>query len=235
MIYADRKLAAVSGLSAAYLMGVDLLPLGEPPVTITVPRELRLAAGGRRLVVVRSELTPDEISDDRFAVTNPLRTGFDLARQLAFREAVVAVDAMLYRRMFTVADLRAFALAANRCHGIRRIPNVLAATDPQSGSPMETVLRLTLVAAGLPRPEAQVNVYSRDGRLLGRVDLAYRAAKVALEYEGDGHRDRGTFRRDIWRYNAMREAGWTVIRVTADDLRDPDTMLRQVRAALGAI
>jgi len=38
VIYAgghDR--ATISGRSAAYLMGVDLLPLGDPPVILTVP------------------------------------------------------------------------------------------------------------------------------------------------------------------------------------------------------
>ena len=80
-----------------------------------------------------------------------------------------------------------------------------------------------------------MDIYSADGIFLGRVDFAYRRARVALEYEGDHHRDRSTFRRDIQRYNAMREADWTIIRVTAADLKNPQALLRQIRHALGKI
>ncbi len=97
---------------------------------------------------------------------------------------------------------------------------------------METVLRLILIDGGLPRPEAQVEIYSESGVFIGRVDLAYRRARVALEYEGDHHRERVNFRRDITRVNAMREANWTVVRVTADDVRHPERLIRQVRKLL---
>ncbi len=60
-IYAQSYLnVAVSGLSAAYLMGVDLLPLvPEPPVTITAPRTdpLGLGSDGRIVRAVRDHLT----------------------------------------------------------------------------------------------------------------------------------------------------------------------------------
>jgi very-short-patch-repair endonuclease len=55
----------------------------------------------------------------------------------------------------------------------------------------------------------------------------------ALEYEGDHHRERGQFRRDIARVNALRQAGWLVLRFTADDvLRDPDRVVVLVAAAI---
>jgi hypothetical protein len=236
LLYVACREAALACRSAAYMMGVDLLVPEELPVTVTVPPSVRpgiVRASSDRLVAIRSTLASGDVLDTRLPVTAPLRTAFDLARLSPFREAVIAVDAMAGRGLITRDDLRDYALGAPRCHGVRRIGPVIAAMEPLSGSPMETVLRLAVVAAGLPRPEAQVEVYAADGTFLGRVDLAYRERRVALEYEGDHHRDVATFRRDIRRYNAMQEAGWIVIRVTAGDIHRPEAFLRQLRAALG--
>jgi hypothetical protein len=237
LIYAGTgEGAAISGLSAVYLMGIDLLPLGDPPVTMTVRRARRLGtqSTATRLVIIRSDLDDHDITDDRLPSTSPLRSGFDLARLLPFTDAVVAIDAMTHRRIITVDQLRKYVLGAPRVRGVRNIPVVLSAAEPLAASPMETRLRLTIVAGRLPRPEAQIDVWSAAGVFLGRVDLGYRAARIGIEYEGDHHRDRTAFRRDIRRYNAMREAGWTIIRVTADDLRNPEEFLRQIRQALAA-
>jgi hypothetical protein len=237
LIYAGTQPGvAISGLSAAHLMGLDLLPSGDPPVTMTVPRTRRLGTESTegRLVIIRTGLDQADITDDRLPSTGPLRTGFDLARLLAFPDAVVAIDAMSYRKVITIAQLRSYALGAPRLRGVANIPGVLAAAEPLAASPMETRLRLTIVAGRLPRPAAQVEIWSANGAFVGRVDLGYPAARIGIEYEGDHHRDRDTFRHDIRRYNAMREAGWTIIRVTADDLREPEGLLRQIRQALAA-
>jgi very-short-patch-repair endonuclease len=57
--------------------------------------------------------------------------------------------------------------------------------------------------------------------------------RIALEYEGDHHREKAQFRRDIARVNALRRAGWLVLRFTADDvLRRPHTVVEHVAAAI---
>ena len=73
-------------------------------------------------------------------------------------------------------------------------------------------------------------------RFLGEVDLLYRAQKVVIEYEGDYHRtDKAKWRSDVVRYERMQDAGYRVIRVTADDLEDrPAETVARVRAALAA-
>lgn len=99
---------------------------------------------------------------------------------------------------------------------------------------MESRLRLDIVLAGLPEPVPQYEVFDSIGRLIGRLDLAYPDLKVALEYDGDHHRERDQFRRDAVRLNHLRLLGWTVLRFTADDLlRNRSRMLAQIRAVLG--
>ncbi|MFG2009700.1 endonuclease domain-containing protein [Micromonospora sp. NPDC048868] len=65
------------------------------------------------------------------------------------------------------------------------------------------------------------------------VDLAYPRWRIAIEYEGDHHRERAHFQRDVARLNALRAAGWLVLRFTADDvLRHPARIVRLVTDAI---
>lgn len=225
---------AISGRSAAYLLGADVLPL-DAPVEVSVPRTATLRAHPG-LVVHRAVLPASDLTRrSGLPLTTPLRTAFDLARQSDLVAAVVAVDALLYRRVVTPEQLANFALSRARWPGVRRLPPVLSLAAPDVESPMETRTRLVLVLAGLPRPVVQFDVCDAAGRFVARVDLAYPRIKLAIEYDGDHHRERLTFQRDVARLNALRLCGWTVLRFTADDvLRHPSRVVAQVRMALSA-
>jgi hypothetical protein len=95
-------------------------------------------------------------------------------------------------------------------------------------------LRLCLVLAGLPEPAC--NVVLGDAEFpIGRVDLAYLHWKVIIEYEGDQHRtDARQWNIDINRQEQFTAAGWTVIRVTAEAMRRPRSVVRRVLGALRA-
>ena len=97
---------------------------------------------------------------------------------------------------------------------------------------METRLRMLLVLARLPRPEAQVAI--RDGnRFLGRPDLYYRSHRLGLEYDGGIHKDKLV--EDNRRQNLLLEAGVRLLRFTAADIYGtPDLVVAQVRRALVA-
>jgi very-short-patch-repair endonuclease len=72
-----------------------------------------------------------------------------------------------------------------------------------------------------------------DGVLLGRIDLAYPELKVAIEYEGDGHRtDREQWRKDIQRQRHLESEGWIVIRLTQADLDTAELMIASIRRAI---
>jgi very-short-patch-repair endonuclease len=228
---AGPGVVAISGVSAAALYGVE--PFPDTPVELTVPRARQVR--GARLVVVRSELRPSDLATcGRMSTTSPERTVFDLARRLPRDDAVATIDALLHRGATSVAACLVYAQGHRDLAGCRSVAPVLAITDPRSESPMESRLRLTLVDGGLPRPESQVEVRDERGRLVARLDLAYRERRIGIEYEGDHHRDPWNFRRDIARINALQALGWTIIRVTADDIRNPARLFAHLRRLLGS-
>ena len=150
--------------------------------------------------------------------------------------ALVAIDALTHRGLVKLDALHTLAAERAAWPGTPLLNEVLLLAEPLSESPMETRLRLLLVDAGLPLFTAQHEVRDAHGRLIGRVDLALPELRLAIEYEGDHHRERHQFRRDVARLNALRAAGWTVLRFTADDvLRHPDRLIREVAAAIRAL
>ncbi|ROO51727.1 uncharacterized protein DUF559 [Micromonospora sp. Llam0] len=246
---------AISGLSAAYLWGVDLLPR-RSPVHVTLPRSARFGAHPR-LAVSRRSLDPTDItvSFGGIALTTEVCTAFDLGRLLPRADALAALDAMLHRRLLSAEALTGYLDTNAGGRGIAQLRELVTLVEPLAESPMESRLRLLLHDAGLPRPTVQYEVrrpaqqamsqqaMSRrqaqaadgagQGRFIARVDLAYPQWRIAIEYEGDHHRERTTFRRDVGRYNALRAAGWLVLRFTADDvLRQSGQLTRMVRQAI---
>jgi very-short-patch-repair endonuclease len=216
----------ISGRSAAFLYGADVLPF-DPPVEVSVPIARRISRHPK-LVITRTRFDRGDIRTfGSIPVTTPVRTAFDLARRER-TEAVVGLDALLRRSATHLDQVRAHLKTKPGWPGVKNAITALALANPLAESPMETRLRLILVDAGLPCPAVQ----HRVGRY--RLDLAYPKLKVAIEYDGDHHRDRVTFRRDVARLNALRAAGWTVLRFTADDvLRNPTRIIAQVTAVLG--
>lgn len=114
-----------------------------------------------------------------------------------------------------------------------RLERAIALIRPGVRSAKETELRLLLLSGGLPEPEVNGRIVDEHGNFVAESDLVYRQAKVLLEYEGDGHRERRRFRKDIRRYDRLQDLGWRVIRVTQEDLNQPADLLARARRALG--
>jgi hypothetical protein len=164
-------------------------------------------------------------------VTTAEATTVRLAGLLPEDEAVVAVDQMLATRAARLEDVRALA-ATVRGRGGARARRACALADGLAGSPQETRLRLLMRHGGLPFPIAQYRVLDPDGVFVARVDFAWPELRIALEYDGEWHAEPGQFGKDRRRLNRLREAGWTVVFVTAADLRDRDRLLARIAAAL---
>jgi hypothetical protein len=98
-------------------------------------------------------------------------------------------------------------------------------------SPMESRLRMVLVLGDVPRPQVQVELHYAGGRFLGRPDLLYPRARLAIEYDGDNQRERLVT--DNRRQNRLQRAGYTLLHYTAPDVYDrAGTIVQDVRAQL---
>ncbi|OLT45543.1 hypothetical protein [Cellulosimicrobium sp. CUA-896] len=169
-------------------------------------------------------------------VTSLERTIVDCARSLPPVAGLVVADSGL--RAGADRDRIAVVLeAAAGGRGVRRARQVLTEADGRSESPGESVVRWVVVDAGLPRPEPNVTVPTWRGAY--RLDLAWTAHRVAVEFDGAIKYSGGEYgdpqRRllaEKARHDALVEAGWLVLRVTWDDLTDPDVVARRVRSAL---
>src|SRR5215472_18073560 len=114
-------------------------------------------------------------------------------------------------------------------HGALR--QVIELAEPASESAMETRLRMLLVLAGLPRPEAQVPLHDERGRFVGRPDLYYPEHRLGLEYDGATHRT--SLAQDNRRQNRLQDAGYRLLRFTAADInRTPDGVVALVTRQL---
>lgn len=148
-----------------------------------------------------------------------MRTLNDLARRLPLTEAVAIADSALNKDLVALAAL---------------CPRLRKHCEAASESVMESQLRMLLVLAGLPRPQAQAGLHDAHGRPIGRADLFYPEARLVIEYDGVNHRDRLVD--DDRRQNAIIGAGYSILRFTAPDLLGaPQRVASEVRAALGPV
>lgn len=135
------------------------------------------------------------------------------------------------RPLTTRAELGA-VMSAGRRTGIQHLRDAFELIREDSWSPRESKVRCHLVVAGLPEPRLNHDVYDSAGRFIACVDLAYPAEKIAIEYQSLLHSDR--YAEDVERLAALRDAGWTVIEVSAALFARPTEMVDRVRRALGA-
>lgn len=173
---------------------------------------------------------------DGFRVASPVEAWCQLATCLTVAQLVVAGDALVQHGVPHALEAHALMVAAaddraRPASGRLRRATPLVRLGSRSAG--ESALRVLLLQAGLPEPEVNGRITDARGRFVAACDLVYRAARLVIEYEGDGHRDKKTFRDDIHRYERLQDLGWRVVRVTADDIRlRPAETIERVRRLL---
>jgi hypothetical protein len=160
------------------------------------------------------ETWSDRCADDEIevirgiAVTAPARTALDIACRYPLDPAVAAIDALARATKLKVADVELLAERHRGRRGIRAAMEALDLVDAGAESPQETRVRLLLIRAGFPRPEAQIPVYDEYGQLVGELDMGWRDVMVGVDYECEHHRKtRRQLDRDIRRHDAVTELG----------------------------
>lgn len=220
-----------SGRTAAHLYGLDLAATN--PVEVTAPPGVAVRPRPDLLIRGAALTRGDVTTRGQLRVTSPVRTCFDLARSLDLVEAVVSIDAALQRGLVSLGELREYVARMGRARRVPAVRRVLELVEPNAESPMESRLRLVLVLGGLPRPAVQLDVLDAAGRFLGRPDLLYPDARLAIEYDGATHQD--NLGADLRRQNRLQNAGYLLLRYTAADVyQRPETIIDQVRGQLAA-
>lgn len=225
--------AFVCGLTAAWLYGIDVQDRRGDLVWVGFPSRSRRRQRAGCLVREITVADSDLVELESVRLTTPVRTAFDCIRWLSLVEGVVVGDALSHQDLISRDGLAAYTADHRPLRFVRRVDRAVGLIEPASESPMETRLRLLIIESGLARPVAQHVVHDSFGRFVARLDLAYPAKLLAIEYDGSFHWDQR--RADDRRRDALRALGWTVLVVSSEDYyRAPDAVIAKIRRALFA-
>ncbi|WP_068150974.1 hypothetical protein [Rhodococcoides corynebacterioides] len=228
--------AASSGLvlshqSAALAWGFDLWRGAPEIVHLTADRP----TGGRvdRMRHVHAHLLDAVDVTERLGlpITTAARTIADLACALPFDEAVCVGDSALRSQLATPELLAAALARCGRRRGTAKARRVLSFLDSRSESVGESRSRVYFDRFDVPAPDLQVEIVV-DGKTY-RVDFLWDG--VVGEFDGlskyAGDQGGDAVVREKLREDALRAAGYVVIRWTWADLAD-GRLARRVLAAL---
>lgn len=165
------------------------------------------------------------------------RTAADLARCAFYDRSVSVLDAALHLGA-SAEEIRRVLRSQRRWHGVPVARRALAFADGRSESVGESISRVQIVQCGLPMPELQYAVFSPSGRWLARSDFAWPAFRVIGEFDGR-IKYRGTSEAvadvvmaEKAREQAIRDARWTVVRWSWQDLQGQGDFVARLRRAL---
>ena len=242
--YHQRCLAAVldagppcvvSGLAAARLWGLpgfntELVEVSKPGrgshrcFPLSVVHHPRFLPAHHRTVV------------GDVPVTTVARSVFDLAGCVHPQRAERALDNALSSQLVSLEVLRRVTiecLARGRKGSalMRRLLNERHAGYIPPASGLEARFLATLVEAGEELPERQVDLGGESWA--GRVDFVYWGDRLVLEIDSRRHHTSKLDREsDARRDEALRAAGFRVLRITEDELvHRSELVLQRVRAA----
>ncbi|TDZ42713.1 hypothetical protein CCUG63695_02689 [Mycobacteroides franklinii] len=223
---ATGRKGAIAGLAASALHGAGWVDHDVPIELVGVTS--RPQDG---LITRNERIDADEITRiSGLPVTNRVRTAFDLGRYQPRARALGCLDALMRNQVFACDAVNVLADRYPKVRGVRQLRELLPLIDAGAQSPRESLIRLQLHDAGLPRAQTQVPVL--DGYTpVAFLDTGWPRYRVAVEYDGDHHRkDRRQYVRDLARLRMLEERGWIVIRVIAEE--SPDAWIARVAAAL---
>ena len=224
----ERSVA--SHRSAAVLDDLPVLTLPPRPC-LTMPAGTPGTVTGAHLH--RAALRPQDVADHgAIARTSTARTVVDIARECGAEEALVVADAAVRRGLVTPARLTVVVDTQRGVPGVTTARALLPYVDGRSESPLETVSRLRLARAGLPRAELQATLTDTRGRFLARTDFYWDYCGVVGE--ADGLAKYATFEnlvQEKLRQERLENCGLIVVRWGWSALADMDSLADRLRAA----
>lgn len=237
--------------SAAQIMGLPILSTRDRVHTLVAPGQ----GGGRNSEEVqRSQAIPGDTEPwEMFGllVTNPVQTARDMAVKLPFVDALPAMDKALDRKIlpgsppnvnlgFTEKHVLEASKLLPFASQQARVLRVLNAADPRSQSAGESFSRALMIVHGFPAPDLQREFRDRHG-LVGFSDFDWEELKIIGEFDGYEKYSAQRFLRgrtpssvvveEKKREDRLRTLGYTVVRWIWDDLKRPERLIAQLRAA----
>ena len=229
--------ATFSHTTAALLHGMPLpLPLETSPLLhIAFERPAR-APHVRGVRGHKLELEPrDVVGDADLRVTSPSRTWCDLATVLTLPRLVAAGDYAIHHSL-PICSREQLSIDIDRFtghRGVRLMRLAYGLLSDRSESPPESIFRVIAVQGGLPVPAVNhALVDSATGRQL-RPDFRFAKQQTLIEYQGDYHRTKEQWRKDMTRRSRLEAMGWKVMEINWDDLKDPDELVARIRRLMG--
>ena len=227
----SRRRGVVAGLSASAVLGTKWI---NGLVAAELVHHNRRAP--QMLTVHSDELSLGETTEvDGMTVTTPARTAFDLGRRLNLKDGVKRIDALMNATQLKVVEIESVIEGHPGVRGIGKLRKTLSLVDGGAESPYESLTRLMLVGAGLPRPQTQLPVFDEFGFVVAYLDMGWPEYRVGVEFDGAQHwTDARQRSRDVERLADLEALGWTIIHVSSDMLRTSAVVVGRVSAALEA-
>lgn len=174
----------------------------------------------QRRITLRRKRSFAQVDWFGLPLLSPVDSFIDVGPDLTLRDLIKLGDAAVGNwhgpPQIDLGSLRTAVDERSRIKSRRHLLKALDLVRPTVDSPRETDLRLWAITVGLPEPTVHPRVRCSIHREYVEPDLGYEDEKLALEYEGDHHRaSKEQWTRDLERDEALRDAGWTVLKVTS--------------------
>lgn len=215
------------GCSAGWVMGLDVFPPGRR-FDFTPECLVPIGTGRSRSPLIscrRALIDPSNVMETGGVLhTIPVRTVSDLLRKLRRPYALSAADTFAHAGLITPARVQLYLTGLKGFRGIVQARSLAELIEPKRESPGESWQSLRLVDAGFPVPTPQLVVTDRFGREIARIDNAYRAAMIAMEYNGrEFHSLDEDVESDDGRESMLsRLYGWRLVSTDKNDILGTD-------------
>lgn len=229
--------AVISHGTAAELLGIplprELTRAGGAPMHCTVGEEHRRRT--RRTLVVHATSSLQKVRFRGVDVSPALEVLGQIAPLLSHVALVACVDAVVAARHGATVHVPLVRLRreALELRGAGAAAVRAAARDAREDvwSPMETRARLLVLGDGFPGPVPNLRIREPETGRTFVIDLAYPEWKVAIEYDSEEHRlNRSQWKKDLHKNEVLHRLGWTVLRISVDDLHHPADFLARLSA-----
>lgn len=202
----------------------------DDQVHVTLPHARRVAVPAG-VAVHREVIPPPEVLHrSELPVTSRRWTVLDLLATLPCSRASILADRALQRGWIAQGDCADRLRAQPKRPGNRQLRRLASMMGDGAAAESERVLHRLLRRGGITGWRPNFEVWAA-GELIGVLDVALPARRIAIEVDGMAHHvDVERFRRDRARQNALVALGWTVLRFTWADLTErPGYVIATIR------